>query len=100
MPCGALYAGLLVAAGSGTPHGGALAMLAFGLSSALGLGAVSVLATRVARGPRWLPRALAAALVAGAVLFAVRPLDGLASDAPPTDCHAPRAQVDAPLPLH
>lgn len=89
LPCGALYAALLVAAGSGSPLGGALSTLAFAIASALGLGAVSVLATRARRprGPAWRSRAFAAALIVGAIVLAVRPIDALRGEDPAVSCH-------------
>jgi len=96
LPCGALYAALLIAASSGDPLGGALAMLAFGAASALGLGAFSFVAARLrrrlraTRSPGWPGRALAAVLLVGAVLLVVRPIGALQHDAPPQRCGVER----------
>jgi hypothetical protein len=89
LPCGALYAALLVAAGASSPLGGALAMIVFGLVSSVGLIAFGWFANRSsrARGAMW-KRVLAVALFAGAVLLAVRPVGSLTrDDVKPACCH-------------
>ncbi len=96
LPCGTLYAALLIASGSGSALGGALSMLTFAGASALGLGALSMLASRARQrlserpGPGWLGRGVAVVLLVGAILLAVRPIDGLRQDEPAACCHGSR----------
>ncbi|MEZ4336340.1 MAG: sulfite exporter TauE/SafE family protein [Sandaracinaceae bacterium] len=91
LPCGALYAALLIAAGSGSVLGGTLSTVAFGVTSAIGLGVVSAAAARLrprlAKAPLWVGRAFAAALLVGAVLLVVRPIESLRQDDPAAACH-------------
>lgn len=92
LPCGALYAAVLLAASSGSALGGAAAMGAFATTSAIGLGVVSVLVARfrthLARGaPPWMGRAFAALLLVGAVVLVVRPIDALRTEDPVTCGH-------------
>jgi sulfite exporter TauE/SafE len=78
LPCGALAAALLLAAGTASPGGGALAMIAYAMASAPGLLAV-VAAGRFAsrfglRAPaRWQRRALGLALLGLAAWTLSRP---------------------------
>lgn len=74
LPCGALWAGLLIAAGSGTAASGALTMFGFGATSALGLVGAGWVAGRLRAagpGPR---KVLAVALALGACVMVLRPL--------------------------
>jgi sulfite exporter TauE/SafE len=93
LPCGALATGVLVAAGSGAPLSGAAAMVAFGVASGGGLVIVSALSAQLARRAtsRGLRLGLAAVLVVGAVVMAVRPLSTLRGD--PAECHVPPAEA-------
>ncbi len=85
LPCGVLWAALLIAAGTGSAGGGALAMLLFGAVSGLGTLGVGVVAQQLVRlsspGAR---RLLALSLALGAVVAALRPLPALDD---PAACH-------------
>lgn len=88
LPCMALWAGLAVAASSGSPFLGAAAMLAFSATSGPGVLASGLLAKLLAKAGAG-RRVLAAALVVGAVIIAMRPLhlapsSEESSDAPAT----------------
>jgi len=85
LPCGALAAALLIAAGSGSIVGGALSMLAFAGTSMFGLLGASLLAAKLRTlglGPR---RMLAVALALGAIVLVLRPIDALRGE--PAQCH-------------
>jgi hypothetical protein len=89
LPCGALYAALLIAAGASSPIGGALAMIVFAVVSSVGLVAFGWFANRAsrARNATW-KRVLAVALLVGAVLLGVRPVASLTREDPePACCH-------------
>ncbi|GAB5541050.1 MAG: sulfite exporter TauE/SafE family protein [Sandaracinaceae bacterium] len=92
LPCGTLYAALLLAAGTGDTRAGAVTMFAFGATSALGLAVVGAVAAQVRglmrRGaePTFFARVLATCLLVGGILLAMRPISTLARpDAAP--CH-------------
>jgi sulfite exporter TauE/SafE len=87
LPCGALYAALLVAASAASPAGGALSMIVFALTSSVGLLAFGWFARRSSRASAgsW-RRALAVALLVGAVLLAIRPIGALTADEPSHAC--------------
>ena len=89
LPCGALAAGLLVAAGTAQPWGGALAMIGFAVASGppLALAAWAVARVRVVGSTGM--RIAAVVLALGAVALVVRPIPGLRSDEP-VACHATR----------
>jgi sulfite exporter TauE/SafE len=89
LPCGALATGLLVAAGSGAPFAGALAMFGFALASGPALLLAAFALDRVVReaGPGGL-RLAALVLALGAVVLAVRPIAGL-RDGREAVCHVP-----------
>jgi sulfite exporter TauE/SafE len=95
LPCGALYAALLLAASSGSALGGALTMLTFASVSGLGLLVVGAVATKlrtlIGQGVEapFLRRVLATALLVGAVLMVVRPVTQLTSESETPSCHAP-----------
>jgi sulfite exporter TauE/SafE len=95
LPCGALATGLLVAAGSGAPTAGALAMMGFALASGPALLVAAFALDRVAReaGPGGL-RLAALALALGAVVLAVRPLAGLRHGGEAV-CHGPSVSVNS-----
>ena len=76
LPCGALAAALLVAAGTGVSLGGALVMSSFAAVSGLGLIAAAWLLQRAPTGPGP-ARVLAVVLALGAVIFALRPVHAL-----------------------
>lgn len=82
LPCGTLYAAVLIAAGSGTGSAGAAAMGAFAITSGLGLLASAALGER-ARASLFGRRVLAGVLVVGALVALMRPL--LAGDG--AHCH-------------
>ncbi|MGF1464911.1 MAG: sulfite exporter TauE/SafE family protein [Sandaracinaceae bacterium] len=89
LPCGVLASALLLAAGAGSVLGGGLAMLLFAAVSATGLALVSTLARGIAQDLRpgsGLARALATALIVGAMVLLVRPLSALTRDEP-APCH-------------
>lgn len=89
LPCGALYTGLLIATGSGGALGGALSMVTFAVTSALGLGAFSLAAVHLRRRrPPWLGRGFAVVLALGAIVLLVRPIDALRAPDAPAACHA------------
>lgn len=93
LPCGALYAAVLIAAGSGGAPAGAASMLAFGLVSATGLAVVGAVASKVRglirRGTEapFLSRVLATALLVGALILAVRPIGTLQEPSAGPACH-------------
>lgn len=75
LPCGALAAGLLLAATTGERTAGAVAMMAFAGASALGVLSGGWLLSRMTRlrGRLW-PRTIAVALAVLALLAGLRPL--------------------------
>jgi sulfite exporter TauE/SafE len=95
LPCGALYAALLLAASSGSALGGALTMLVFAAVSGVGLSVVSAVASKLRRligqgvEAPFLRRVLATALMVGALLMVVRPVSQLTSERETPSCHAP-----------
>jgi sulfite exporter TauE/SafE len=95
LPCGALATGLLVAAGSGAPLAGALAMLGFALASGPALLIAALALDRVAReaGPSGL-RLAALVLALGVVVLAVRPIAGLRHGGE-VACHGPAVSVNS-----
>ena len=64
LPCGLVYAALALPVALGTPVGGALAMLAFGLGTIPALATLSVALRKVLRSGLWPRRALAAVILA------------------------------------
>jgi sulfite exporter TauE/SafE len=64
LPCGLVYAALALPVAIGTPLGGALAMLAFGLGTVPALAALSAALRRVLASGVWPRRALAALILA------------------------------------
>jgi sulfite exporter TauE/SafE len=64
LPCGLVYAALALPIALGTPLGGALAMLAFGLGTVPALATLSAAIRRVLRSGIWPRRALAAVILA------------------------------------
>ena len=90
LPCGALYTAVLIAAGTGAWHEGALAMSAFALASGVGLASSAFFGQRARVSTRG-RRILAAALIVGALVVVLRPL--LASDDEPPACHGAAAQM-------
>jgi sulfite exporter TauE/SafE len=89
LPCGALWAALALAAGTGAAASGAAAMLAFAGVSSIGLLAGGWLGAAIRRRPLGARRALAILLVAGALIAVLRPITAVASggkdEVPP--CH-------------
>lgn len=91
LPCGALYAALALAAGTGSPGAGALSMLAFGMISALGLAAVGVVIGPLRRAVAHplARRGLATLCLVAAIVFVVRPIGAIA-ESPAESCHTPQ----------
>lgn len=89
LPCGALFAALVLAAGTGSPVAGAAVMLGFVTASGVGLLVAGALVARVAvlRRPE-LSRIVAVVLAVGALLLVLRPIPTIGSDRPA--CHAPQ----------
>ena len=88
LPCGALLAALLIAAGTGSGAAGSAAMLAFAGVSSLGLLGAALLGARLrSLGRQRLEarRVLAVALALGALVLALRPADALRGQ--PDTCH-------------
>lgn len=100
LPCGALYAAVLLAAASGSPMGGALTMLGFGVVSAFGLLAVpalGALASRLRVKPSlraWASRSLALVLALGAIVLIARPFTSTGE----RSCHTHDEHVEAQAP--
>jgi len=88
LPCGALYAAVAIAAGTGSALRGALAMVAFSLASGIGVLGAAALAARLraAARPEAL-RMLAVALALGGLVLAIRPIATLRGE--PVLCHDP-----------
>jgi sulfite exporter TauE/SafE len=84
LPCGALGAALLLAASTGHPVTGALAMSTFAAITGVGLVGASVLSAKLAP-TRLGRRALAGVLIVGTLILVWRPLSGIGSDGP--SCH-------------
>ena len=105
LPCGTLYAALLVASGSGSALAGAFSMIAFGTASALGLAAFGWVATRVGKSQTsWWRPATATVLVAGAALLVAQGLSaqglgaqGLGPQTPASSSDEPVAERDCPF---
>jgi sulfite exporter TauE/SafE len=85
LPCGALHAGLLIAAGTGSAANGASAMAAFGLVSGVPLLGASTVLRRLAATTPALRRTLAGLLVLGALFVVARPVVALLHPEPV--CH-------------
>jgi uncharacterized protein len=93
LPCGALAAAVLVAAGTTSPGLGTLSMVAFATTSGVGLLGVGAAARRLRLTHRpALVRSLAVVLALGAVLLALRPL--------PLTAPAAEATAAPSCPLH
>ncbi len=93
LPCGALAAGLMLAAGTGGALSGAMAMASFAVGSSLGLigaGAIAVRLRYAGEAPR---KVLAVALALGALVLALRPIGGLRGR---PACHAAASPVGQP----
>jgi sulfite exporter TauE/SafE len=86
-PCGALYAALLVAAGTASAWAGAGAMLGFALGSSVALAASGYVARLSSTMDLHTRRVLGAALIVGAIVMVVRPLASAPDE--PAACHAP-----------
>lgn len=90
LPCGALVAALLIAAGSSSAVGGSLVMIGFATTSSVALLGVAWLAARLRGLPSPLPlRLLAVGLMVGAVLLVVRPVSALQGE-PEACCETAR----------
>jgi sulfite exporter TauE/SafE len=89
LPCGALYAALVIAASAGTSAIGAATMAAFAVTSGIGLLAAGWIARR-ASSPR-ARHTIAALLAVGAMIVVARPVaQALQRDAEaPPACHGP-----------
>jgi uncharacterized protein len=77
LPCGALHAGLLVAAGTGSAANGASAMAAFGLVSGVPLLGAGTMMQRLGTTTPALRRTFAALLIVGALFVIGRPVVAL-----------------------
>jgi len=71
LPCGLIYAALVKSLAAGSPFGGAISMLAFGIGTAVSLLAIGLISTSFrGRLVRWSSQiAAAAVIVMGAVLL-------------------------------
>lgn len=89
LPCGALYAALALAAGSGGPVEGMLTMTAFAITSGAGLVAVGALTGRIRAwiGRPVVARSLAALCLVAAIVFALRPIGNLRDPHGTPSCH-------------
>lgn len=78
LPCGALWSGVALAVASGSPASGATLMVAFSLTSGLGVWASSRLVAKAAGAPAssqpFRQKALAVVLAVGAIVLIWRPL--------------------------
>lgn len=98
LPCGALAAAVVVAAGTTSPAWGAASMVAFATTSGIGLLGVGYVARRLRLASRpVLTRSLAVGLALGAILLALRPLPLAQATEPDHADHAPTATT---CPLH
>lgn len=89
-PCGALYAALLVAAGTGSALTGGATLIGFALTSGLALGLSGWVARVSSAMDLHTRRVLGLALIVGAVILVVRPLTSDEGAAP--TCHTPGAR--------
>jgi len=94
LPCGALAAALLLAAGTGSASGGLVAMLGFSLTTGLGLIGAGVLARAALRRPSS-SRLLAIGLALGAIVLALRPIPSLRGGGAAASCHDPASSSSA-----
>ena len=78
LPCGALWSGVALAVASGSPASGTILMVAFSLTSGIGVWASSRLVARAGSNPAapspLRARALAVVLAIGAIILVWRPL--------------------------
>ena len=93
LPCGSLVAAALLAAGSGSAALGAVTMLSFSLTTALGLLGVAYAARFLGRRPG-AARGLALLLALGAVVLVIRPIRALGNGS--AECHTPALVSAAP----
>lgn len=77
LPCGALAAAWLLAAGTGSVLGGSASMIGFAAASAVALALAGTIAARLRSVGGWASRLLAAGLIAGALLMSWRPVPAL-----------------------
>lgn len=78
LPCGALFSGVLIAAGAGSIVNGMLVMLGFASASGLALAIAGAVGSRGLRGaPMYARRMVAGALVIGALITVLRPVAAL-----------------------
>ena len=92
LPCGLVYGALALAMSSGSPQGGALVMLAFGLGTAPALAVVSMLAQRL----RQLASRPKAKLAVGLVMLGLGLLQLQKAVAPVEECCAAQPAALAP----
>ncbi len=94
-PCGALFGGVVAAAGAGSAALGALTMLAFALASAPLLMVPAIVGARIPERLRegWGKRVAAVALLAVAVWVVATPVAALAKPAPHKSC-CPQPHVE------
>ena len=86
-PCGALYAALLIAAGTSSAWRGGAALFGFAVVSAVGLGASAAISRAAARVDSHTRRALGAALALGAIILVLRPLTSSETTHAAATCH-------------
>jgi uncharacterized protein len=87
LPCGALWAALGLAAGSGAARAGALVMIGFAGTTSIGLVASGWLGGWLRRRSTASRRVLAVVLVAGAIISAMRPVGSLRAPGHAPPCH-------------
>lgn len=87
LPCGALIAALMLAAGSGSALAGSLTMAAFAAISGLALLGAGLLAGKLQSVGATAKRGLAIALALGAIVLVLRPINALRGQ--PESCHTP-----------
>lgn len=85
-PCGAIYAALLIAAGTSGPWTGMAVLVGFAAVSGVALGAASWIARAAVALDMPTRRALGAALVLGAIVLVLRPIELHGADGG-TTCH-------------
>ncbi|MCP4447436.1 MAG: sulfite exporter TauE/SafE family protein [Myxococcales bacterium] len=104
LPCGALWSGVALSVATGSPASGAVLMVAFSLTSGVGVWASSRLISRVAgQGPTSHPlsaRALALTLAMGAAVLVWRPLAMGDAFRNQQDHSASDDTIDQSCPLH
>lgn len=96
IPCAALWSGLVIAASAGSASAGAIAMVAFSLTSGTGLLATGFLTGRLRTRPRH-HRILSLVFAAGALILVLRPIGMQQASASSDETHE---VAPAHCPLH